>query len=91
MNNVVSYFTINGNKCKQYDQVTYASRAFEGDNITMVIDLRPFKKRVSYTKNGLPLGIAFGGLGDWGDNVYIMFGIHYVNHRLKIVEYEVEE
>ena len=41
MKNGVEYYTPNGNKCKNYDQTYYASRAFEGDNITMTIDLRP--------------------------------------------------
>ena len=57
----------------------------------MIIDLRPYKKHVSYARNGFPMGIAYGGLADWGENVYIIFGIHYVNHRLKIIEYEVQE
>ena len=41
MKNGVEYYTPNGNKCKNIDQTYYASRAFEGDNITMTIDLRP--------------------------------------------------
>ena len=69
----------------------YASRAYERDNITMTIDLRPYKNWVSYAKNGLDMGIAFAGLNDWGTEIYIMFGIFVQNHRLKILEYSVVE
>jgi hypothetical protein len=37
-----------------------------GDTITMTIDLRPYEGTVSYSKNGLPMGIAFSGLNYWG-------------------------
>ena len=87
--NTVSYWTQTGGKCKNIRISPYGSRAYEGDNITMTIDLRPFKGWVSYAKNGLDMGIAFSGLEDWGTDVYIMFGIFNQNHRLKILEYSV--
>ena len=62
-----------------------------GDLITMTIDLRPFENTVSFSKNGLPLGIAFSGLNYWGEDVYIFFSIHWVNDRISIVSYEVQE
>ena len=89
--NTVSYLPQDGSKMVDQNASPYASRAYEGDNITMTIDLRTYRGWVSYAKNGLDMGIAFSGLNDWGTDVYIMFGILYQNHRLKILEYSVLE
>lgn len=48
----------------------------------MTIDLRPYKGDVSYAKNGLPLGIAFGGLDEWEDDIYIIISFFKKSHRL---------
>jgi hypothetical protein len=64
--NSVSYATGNGEKHKNGDNIDYASSAVVGDTITMTIDLRAYEGTVSYSKNGLPMGIAFSGLNYWG-------------------------
>jgi len=56
----------------------------------MTVDLRSYINEISYFKNGLPLGIAFSGLNDWKD-LYIMVTLVYVNDRIKITGYSVEE
>jgi hypothetical protein len=63
--NSVSYYTGNGEAYKNNDSIDYASPAIAGDKITMSIDLRPYEGTVSYSKNGLPMGIAFSGLEYW--------------------------
>ena len=60
---------------KDVDYVTYGSPAYAGDTIEMTIDLRPFKNKVSFSKNGVSYGPAFSGLNYWGD-VYIMFSFY---------------
>ena len=57
----------------------------------MSIDLRPYKNEVSYAKNGVSMGIAFSGLNDWGEDIYIMFTLFDVGDRLKITGYTVVE
>ena len=66
--NIVLYHPPNGRKYINMDPngIEYGSTAMEGDNITMTIDLRPYHNEVSYSKNGLPMGIAFSGLNNWG-------------------------
>ena len=55
----------------------------------MTIDLRPQTGgQVSFAKNGVDMGVAFSGLSYWGD-IYIMFSICDVNHRVKVVNYAV--
>jgi len=73
------------------DAVDYTSSSAVGDKITMTIDLRTYKNTVSYARNGLDLGVAFAGLNIWKGDIYIMFGIHDVNSRSRIINYEVIE
>jgi len=61
----LGYNTYGGGKWINGDEIDYASPAKAGDKITMTVDLRPFKKTVSFAKNGLDLGEAFGGLNFW--------------------------
>jgi hypothetical protein len=89
MANTVAYYTPTGNKCKGSDQAAYSSRAYEGDNITLTVDTRPYKYEVSYAKNGLPMGISYSGLDEWGDDIYIIFAIHYVEERITLSDYTV--
>lgn len=56
----------------------------QGDTVTMIIDLREDEKLVKFEKNDRPLGIAYSGLDDWG-NIYIMFSIHWVGQKFKIL------
>ena len=88
--NSVGYYTHNGEKYKNGDNIDYSSGTNAGDTITMTIDLRPFENTVSFAKNGLPMGIAFSGIDVWGD-VYIMFSVGVVNERIQIGSYEVQE
>ena len=55
----------------------------------MTIDLRPFKNTVSFTKNGLDMGIAFMGLNYWGSEIYIMVDLWGKGGRIKVTKYEV--
>ena len=87
----MSYHPYNGEKYINGDYIDYASQAITGDTITMTVDLRPFKKTVSFAKNRISLGRAFGGLNFWGDQIYIMISIGVVGHRIKIPRYEVQE
>ena len=89
--NTVFYSTVHGMKYRDKTWADYASRSYAGDNITMTIDLRPFVGEVSYARNGLDMGVAFSGLNDWGTDVYIMFSLHVLGHRLDIVDYSVQE
>ena len=86
----INYYTANGVKHVNGDDVDYASKAMPGDTVTMIIDDREYKKTVAFEKNGRDMGIAFGGLNDW-DDIYIMFGVHYIGDRIKIIKYEVIE
>jgi hypothetical protein len=76
---------------KDGDLIDYASPTVSGDKITMTVDLRTYKNKVSFARNGYDLGVAFSGLNYWGDDIYIMFSIWQINHRIKIIKYEVEE
>ena len=87
----VSYHTINGEKYKSGDAIDYASTSMAGDNITMIVDLRAYRNTLSFEKNGLSMGTAFGGLNVWGADIYIMFSLHYVNCRVSITDYQVIE
>ena len=89
--NTVSYHLRYGSKFRQGSWwVPYASPAVAGDTIEMTIDLRPQTGgQVSFAKNGLDMGVAFSGLSYWGD-IYIMFSILSVNHRIKVVSYTVQ-
>jgi len=73
------------NRC---EQTVYGSPAFEGDNITMTIDMRPYQGTVSFAKNDVPMGIAFAGLHELGD-VYIYITLHTPGNRIKITDYQV--
>jgi hypothetical protein len=90
----VSYWTPSGTKLKynvlenKCESSVYGSPAFEGDNITMTIDMRPYRGSVSFAKNDLPMGIAYAGLHEWED-VYIMMTLYHPNNRIKIVDYQV--
>ena len=42
-------------------------KSIEGDNLTMIINMHEDKEFVKFKKNGNNLGIAYSGLGDWGD------------------------
>jgi len=89
--NSLGFHTISGFKYNNGLLPTaYSSATAAGDKITMTIDLRPFKKTVSFAKNGLSLGIALGGLNFWGDDIYIMVGIFMPGHRIKVIDYQVE-
>ena len=90
--NTVSYYLKNVSKFNQRSLwVPYASPAVAGDTIEMTIDLRPQTGgQVSFAKNGLDMGVAFSGLSYWGD-IYIMFSIGDVNHRIKVVSYTVQQ
>jgi len=48
------------------------------------------KNKVSFDKNGLPMGVAFSGLNNWNTDIYIYFSMHNINNRVKIVDYSVE-
>ena len=87
----VSYATWIGKKYSNGDDVDYGPAAVAGDKISMTIDLRPFKKTVSFAKNGVSMGVAFGGLHFFGDEIYIMAAIKRVGHRFRITEYVVEQ
>ena len=80
-----------GTKYTNQNHIPYTAPFYEGDNVTMTIDLRPYKNCVSYAKNGLDLGIAFQGLGEWGTDIYIMLFLYGKNTRLKIIDYRVLE
>jgi len=71
--------------------VDYTTPLIQGDTVTMTIDLRPYNNTVSFARNDLDLGVAFAGLNMWKGDIYIMFGIHAVDHRMRIVNYEVLE
>ena len=74
--NSIGFHTINGAKYMHgVGASSYSSATTTGDNITMIIDLRPFKKTVSFAKNGVPLGIIIGGINLWKPEVYIFAGI----------------
>jgi hypothetical protein len=94
MSGIVSYWSPTGNKCKwianggRAEQTVYGTPAFEGDNITMTIDMRAYQGSVSFAKNGLPMGIAYAGLHEWGD-IYIYITLYYPNNRIKIIDYQV--
>ena len=88
--NSVSYHNHNGMKYKFGDGDSYGSTAGPGDNITMIVDLRAYKNTVSFEKNGLSMGIAYGGLNVWGADIYIMFSIYY-GYRVSITDYQVIE
>ena len=87
----MSYHPLNGEKYKSGDAIDYASTAIAGDNITMIVDLRAYRNTLSFEKNGLAMGTAFGGLNVWGANIYIMFTIGSVGHRISITDYQVIE
>ena len=86
----VSYHVYTGEKFKDCDNIDYSSRGATGDTIVMTIDMRPFKSRLSFSKNGNDMGTAFLGLSYWGD-IYIMFSLWEIGHRIKVVKYEVVE
>jgi len=87
--NTVSYHVRWGDKYKGGDSVDYASPALVGDKITMTIDLRLYKNRVSFAKNGNNMGVAYSGLNFWGSEIYPMFSILKVGHRIKVLNYEL--
>ena len=87
----MSYHPLNGEKYKSGDAIDYASTSMAGDNITMIVDLRAYRNTLSFEKNGLSMGTAFGGLNVWGADIYIMFSLHYVNCRVSITDYQVIE
>lgn len=89
MKNTLLIGTSTGYKYSNQEVADYTNPFVEGDNITMTIDLRPFKCDLSYARNGLPLGIAFGGLEDWRTNLYIMVTLFGLNDRIKITGYRV--
>ena len=57
----------------------------------MTIDLRPYENKVSYAKNGVPLGVAYSGLDNWKTDIYIMFSLYYLHDRVRIIDYYVAE
>ena len=88
----VSYHSSNGEKYKLADPIDYASIAGAGDNITMIVDMRAYRNTLSFEKNGLSIGTAFGGLNVWGADIYIMlFSIGTLGHRVSITDYQVIE
>ncbi len=86
----MAYYTDNGEKYINGDNIDYGTRAVDGDNVTMIINTNPYENWVAYEVNGNSQGIAFQGLNDW-DDIYIMFGIYYAGHRITITDYEVVE
>jgi hypothetical protein len=83
---ILSYFTENGEKYNNKDMVDFGTPSIQGDNVTMIVDLRENFDSVSYEKNGLPLGVAYSGISDWGD-IYLMFSIHWTGDRVKVTKY----
>ena len=65
--NTVGIWTGNGEKYNFGDYVDYGPPSIEGDNLTMIINMHEDKEFVKFKKNGNDLGIAYSGLGDWGD------------------------
>ena len=57
----VTLITRLGNKCIGGNGVQYTSPMNQNDNVTMIIDMRPYKSEVSFAKNWVPLGIAYSG------------------------------
>ena len=49
------------------------------------------KKSVSYKVNGVSSGIFFSGLGDWGDEIYIIIGIYSHERIIRILNYQIIE
>ena len=84
------YHLHSGRKCQGGDYNVYATPAATGDTVTMIVDLRPFKGRLSFEKNGRDLDTAYLGLNYWGD-IYLMFSIWDVGHMIKVIKYEVTE
>ena len=88
--NTIAYHLYSGQKCQGGDYNVYATPAATGDTVTMIVDLRPFKGRLSFEKNGRDLDTAYLGLNYWGD-IYLMFSIWQIGHRIKVIKYEVTE
>ena len=65
--NTVGYYSANGEKYNLDNREDYGPVFREGDNITMIINMHEDKEFVKFKKNGNNLGIAYSGLGDWGD------------------------
>ena len=65
--NSVAFLTQFGYKYQWDDSVDYGPSCVEGDNITMIIDMHENKEFIKFKKNGNDLGIAYSGLGEWGD------------------------
>ena len=86
----VGLYTATGEKEQFDNSVDYAPAFAEGDNVTMIINMHEDEEYVSYKKNGNSLGIAYSGLGDWEDEVYIIVSMHYVHHKIKLTNYKVE-
>ena len=58
----------------------------------MMVDLRSEEYSLSYAKNGLDMGVAFGGLNYLGEEeVYMIIWLNKVGHRIRIVDYEVKQ
>ena len=72
----VGYYAHDGHKYIHGERVKHGSSAEEGSKIEMTIDMHEDKESVSYKVNGVSSGIAFSGLGDWGDEIYIIMGIY---------------
>ena len=87
----VGLATDTGLKWNKNGPDAYSSPAIAGDKIKMTIDMRPMKYTLSFAKNNLDLGIAYGGLNLYRSDIYIYFGINQVGHRIKVIDYKVIE
>ena len=67
MPDTVGFNSHNGHKYRFGNPVDYNQRCVEGDTITMIINMHKNKEFVKFKRNGNDIGIAFQGLGDWGD------------------------
>jgi len=70
MANTLGFSALSGQKIISGFGIPYNVSANVGDFITMKIDLHPSAMNVEFQKNSVSMGMAFGGLGDWGE-IYI--------------------
>jgi hypothetical protein len=68
--NTLGFYGLSGQKFINGLGIPYNASANVGDFITMKIDLHPSAMNVEFQKNSVSMGMAFGGLGDWGE-IYI--------------------
>lgn len=87
--NSVAFSPFTGKKVFYGGFVDYSTPCVNGDTITMTVDLRPYQNTVEYAKNGLSMGVAFAGLNMWAGEIYLMFSIHAMTHRLRVTNYSV--